>query len=82
MREPFLKALNLLLAYEQHVQHAKYDVLNFRSEGMVKMRKLAHLEGELAGIQAAIETIEAIGAGASEARVTASLLSSGVGLRG
>jgi hypothetical protein len=82
MTEPFLRALDLLLAYEQHLQHTKYDVLNFQSEGMVKVRNPARLEGELAGIQAAIETVEAIGAGTSEAQVTASLLSSGAGLRG
>jgi hypothetical protein len=65
MTEPFLRALDLLLAYEQHLQHAKYDVLNFQTESMVKTRKLAHLEGELAGIQAAIEMVEAVGTGAS-----------------
>jgi capsule polysaccharide export protein KpsE/RkpR len=65
LTEAGLKALNLLLAYEQHLQHTKYDVLNFQSESMMKVRKLAHLEGELAGIQAAIEMVEAVSSGAS-----------------
>jgi hypothetical protein len=64
MTEPFLKLLDLLLSYEQHLQHTKYNVLNFQSESLVKMRKLAHLEGELAGIHAAIEMVETVGSGA------------------
>jgi hypothetical protein len=74
MTEPIWRVGQLLQAYQRQLQDTKHYTLNFESEGMVKVRKLARLEGELAGVQAAIEIVDAIGTGTSGTLVAANLL--------
>jgi len=59
---------DLLHAQKREVRDAMFFCLNFDSEGPAKKRKLAHFEGELAGIDEAITIVEAVAA--SESVVT------------
>lgn len=54
-------AIDLLHAQKREVHDAMSYCLNFDSEGPEKIRKLARLEGELAGVDEAIDIVEAVG---------------------
>lgn len=51
----------LLLAQRRQLQGDLTDCLNYDSEGPTKTRKLAHLEGEITGLEAALHLVEAVG---------------------
>jgi hypothetical protein len=54
-------SIDLLQTEKRRIQDAMTYCLNFDSEGPGKIRKLAHLEGELAGIDEAIGIVESVG---------------------
>lgn len=53
--------IDLLHAEKRRVRDAISYCLNFDSEGPEKVRKLAYLEGQLAGIDVAIDIVETVG---------------------
>ena len=54
-------AIHHLQREKRRIQDAKTYCLNFDSEGPEKLRKLAHFDGELAGIDEAIGVVESVG---------------------
>ena len=54
-------SINLLFAEKRRLQDAVSYCLNFDSEGPAKTRKLAHLEGQVAGLDEAIGIAESVG---------------------
>lgn len=61
MTSAMQEVTQLLLARRQELREDLADCLNYNSEGPTKMRKLAHLEGEIAGLEAALRLVEAVG---------------------
>lgn len=53
-------AIHHLHKEKRRVQDARIYCLNFDSEGPGKLRKLAHFDGELAGIDEAIGVVESV----------------------
>jgi len=65
MTSAFREVLDLLEKQRRQVRDALTHSLNFDSEGPTKLRKLLRLEGELAGLETALNIVET--AGSSEA---------------
>lgn len=62
MTSEFQEVIQHLHTQKRQLMDTRSHVLNFESEGPTKTRKLARIEGELAGIEAAIRIVEKVGA--------------------
>jgi len=61
MTSEFQEVIGLLHSQKRQLMDTRAHVLNFESEGPTKTRKLAQIEGELAGIETAIRIVEKVG---------------------
>jgi len=62
MTSAFHEVIDLLEIQKLQLRDTIAHCLNFDSEGPTKLRKLAHLEGELAGLETALGIVNAVGA--------------------
>ncbi|HKZ52054.1 MAG TPA: hypothetical protein VJ085_02100 [Candidatus Acidoferrales bacterium] len=60
MTSEFREVIQQLQSQKRQLMETRSHVLNFESEGPTKTRKLAQIEGELAGIEAAIRIVEKV----------------------
>jgi len=62
MTSEFQEVIQLLHRQKRQLMDTRSHVLNYESEGPTKTRKLVRIEGELAGIEAAIRIVEKVSA--------------------